>query len=147
MAKQKPAKSNSTKDRPNESVQSKTAWLRQLWDWFRQPEVWGVLALSTLAFCIILYFYPFPATMSDTGEYVLRAERKITGVFRPFGYSWFILKLHEISGTVRSLVIAQFLLHVSSVIYFLRAVLHFFPAQSSRYKWALIVLLDRKSVV
>lgn len=108
---------------------------------FQAEEVWGILALSLVLFALVIYFYPFPATFSDSGDYIFRAKKQTPGVFRPFGYSWFLMQLHTVVQSARGLTVTQLILHVAALIYFVRAVLNYFPTLSRVYRWALIVLL------
>ena len=110
------------------------------------PEVALTAFLVVVAFVGITFCYPFPATLTDTGQYVDRAAEKIIGIYRPFGYSWFLLQVHRMSGTVRALTLAQGLLHGASLICFVRAVVHLFPDLSRPYRWLLVAGLSLNPV-
>ncbi|MBK6929690.1 MAG: hypothetical protein IPH12_02085 [Saprospirales bacterium] len=107
----------------------------------RQPHVWGVALLSLLAWFLVVYAYPFPAIMSDSGDYVLRAQKQMPGVFRPFGYSWFLMKLHTVVQSARGLSLTQLLLHIGALIYFLQAIRHCFQPVSRALNWLLTAFL------
>jgi hypothetical protein len=81
---------------------------------------WAIIGGLFIAILIFLkIYYPYPQTLSDTGNYVLSATTgKING-YRPYGYSAFLSFFHGLSADVKFVVDWQWLLTFFSVAFFL----------------------------
>ncbi|NNK88986.1 MAG: hypothetical protein HKO89_00095 [Saprospiraceae bacterium] len=84
------------------------------------------------SFYIIVYIltlkaYPYPDVTPDSGTYILSAKRMLISGYRPFGYSWFLNYIHEISNGVNLLFFSQYLLNALASLFFLFTIKYFFP--------------------
>jgi hypothetical protein len=90
---------------------------------------WAIIGGLFIAILVFLkIYYPYPQTLSDTGNYVLSATTgKING-YRPYGYSAFLSFFHGISTDVKFVVDWQWFMTFLSVSFFLFTVKFLFRA-------------------
>jgi hypothetical protein len=122
MAKQqpKPAQKEATRPKPKaKPAPQGPSFFKFLWDKEQRID-WAIIAglfVAILAFLKI--YYPYPQTLSDTGNYVLSATSgKING-YRPYGYSGFLSFFHGLSTDVTFVVDWQWFMTFLSVGFFL----------------------------
>lgn len=97
----------------------------------QQLTEWIICFLSCLAgYLCITYFYPYPATYSDSFSYVAAAADNQFYIFRPFGYSAFLRFLHPISSSMAFVVISQFFLYFISVSLLVLSLKKYYPLKA-----------------
>jgi len=106
---------------------------QQRWDWI----IMTVLCL--IGYIAVKYFYPYPATMSDSGSYVVAAMNDMFSFYRPFGYSYFLQIIHSISSSVHAVFIFQMLLYFISTAVFAFTIKYFF-SPNNKILWYLLLL-------
>ena len=122
MAKQqpKPAPKEAPKPKPKaKPVPQGPSFLKFLMDKEQRID-WAIIGGLFIAILIYLkLYYPYPMTLSDTGNYVLSATTgKING-YRPYGYSGFLSFFHGLSTDVKFVVDWQWFMTFLSVTFFL----------------------------
>jgi hypothetical protein len=111
-------------------AKKKFSWLRFALPKFLREEKLELIGFSTIlcvVFFIIHLCYPTAFITSDSGDYVSCAIFKSFGGFRPVGYSWFLIFIHFFSTRLGVTILAQFLLHSISALYFVFTIRRFFP--------------------
>lgn len=79
-----------------------------------------------IVYFVLIYLYPFPDGISDSGGYVLSAlENQYLG-YRPFGYSKFLIKLHGISTSISFVVFVQYWLNAICTVFFIFTIKYLF---------------------
>ena len=122
MAKQqpKPVQKEQPKPKPKaKPVAQGPSFIKFLLDKEQRMD-WAIIGGSFIAILIFLkVYYPYPQTLSDTGNYVLSAiSGKING-YRPYGYSGFLSFFHSFSADVKFVVDWQWFMTFVSVGFFL----------------------------
>ncbi|MDR3341013.1 MAG: hypothetical protein LBT25_13180 [Candidatus Symbiothrix sp.] len=93
-------------------------------------------------YIVLKLCYPFPATMSDSGGYVVSAQNNLFSFYRPFGYSCFLRIIHFFSSSVHAVFAVQMLLYAASIAFFALSVKYFFRPTHHKVIWyALLVFL------
>lgn len=80
----------------------------------------------------LTYFYPFPDGISDSGLYLLSAAKNEFYGYRPFGYSEFLIVLHDFVVSISFVVFVQYWLSVLVTLFFVFS-LHFFIKPINHY--------------
>ena len=88
--------------------------------------VWGIFYV--IAYFLIIYSYPFPDGISDSGAYVSSALHHSYDGYRPYGYSQFLILIHSFSTSFRLVVFVQFLLNALGTLFFVFTVRYFFQS-------------------
>jgi hypothetical protein len=84
-----------------------------------------------IAYIALIYLYPFADGISDTGGYIQSAAQNKYLGYRPFGYSAFLIMLHNISGSMSFLVFAQYWLSAISTILLVFTVKYFYRPKNN----------------
>ena len=98
----------------------------------KQWADWAIVFLCTLAGSLLIkYFYPWPAIINDSYDYLTMAlALDGKGVFnpvRPFGYSQFLRAIGVFSHSTNAVVLVQGLCYACSLTLFLLAVKKYWP--------------------
>jgi len=101
-----------------------------------------IIIFYVLAFIILKYLYPYPDGISDSGGYVAAAISKVYDGYRPFGYSRFLILVHNYSSSISFLVFLQYFINVIASIFFIFSLKYFFtPKNNYVFSGTLIVSL------
>jgi len=101
-----------------------------------------IIIFYVLAFIILKYLYPYPDGISDSGSYVAAAISKVYDGYRPFGYSRFLILVHNYSSSISFLVFLQYFINVIASIFFIFSLKYFFtPKNNYVFLGTLIVSL------
>jgi len=92
----------------------------------QKRELIVLVGVYLVLYFLMLYFYPFPNGISDSGGYVLSASQDKYLGYRPFGYSWFLIFLHHLSCSIHFVVIIQAFLNMIGTLFFIFSVHYFF---------------------
>lgn len=106
-----------------------------------KPQLLDLLFMGfvcIIGFIIIKLYYPYPATMSDSGGYVIGAKQDVFSFYRPFGYSMFLQFMHSISSSINAVFIIQTLLYFISTAFFALSIKFYFPP-NNKYLWYLLL--------
>lgn len=107
---------------------------------FRREQLadWLLIAACTLVGCLVIkWFYPWPALVNDSYDYLSMALRRHFVPVRPFGYSVFLNLVGIFSHAPGSILIVQGGLYAVSAGLFLLAVKKYWPP---RRRWTFMVL-------
>ncbi len=86
---------------------------------------------------ILIYLYPYPDGISDSNGYIDAAiQGQYTG-YRPFGYSEFLILLHNYSNSISFVVLVQFWLNAFSSILFIQGIKYLFKIEKRYLKLSL----------
>jgi hypothetical protein len=108
----------------------------------QKKDVLFILILYTIAFILMKYLYPYPDGISDSGGYVAAAIREGYDGYRPFGYSRFLMIIHNFSSSISLLVFVQYFINVIASIYFILSLKYFFASNNKfLYYGSLVVAL------
>lgn len=89
---------------------------------------------------IILYnLYPVPCWYYDTNNYLQSAEAGTFSGYRPFGYSWFLIKIRNFSGTMYAVYFFQFWVNAVASVLFVEAVKFIFKPKTNWLYYAFCV--------
>ncbi|MDR1884452.1 MAG: hypothetical protein LBR26_17015 [Prevotella sp.] len=89
---------------------------------------WIILILGCITGYIVLKTcYPYPATISDSGTYVDAAATDTFIFYRPFGYSYFLQTVHNISDSIHAVFIVQIILYLIAAAAFSFVLKHVIP--------------------
>ena len=103
-----------------------------------QSGDWLFVLSCTLAACLVMvYFYPYPTFITDSFDYIMVARSQTFWPIRPYGYPVFLSHLHQLSGSIWSIIVSQGLLYALSLTLLLLAIKKYWPP---RRKWAFRVL-------
>lgn len=91
----------------------------------QRREIVFILGIYLLFYTIIIWLYPLPSTLVDSANYIHCASLMKIGGFRPFGYSWYLNFIHNVTPSITFLVISQFALNAFATLYFLFTVKYF----------------------
>lgn len=133
MNKEKQLKKNKIQKREVESFLSFISKKAQLLDWL----LLGGICL--IGYIFVKYYYPYPATMSDSGGYVVNAVQDRFSFYRPFGYSYFLQFMHSISSSINTIFIVQILLYFISTTFFAFTIKYFF-IPNKKYIWYILLV-------
>jgi hypothetical protein len=104
---------------------------------------WIIIAVICLiGYIVVKYFYPYPATMSDSGLYVVSAMKNRFSFYRPFGYSYFLQITHSLSSNIHTVFIFQMLLYFISTAVFAFTIKYFFFPKKKNIWYSLLVFLS-----
>lgn len=99
---------------------------------------WLLVFACTLAGCLLIrHFYPWPALVNDSYDYLSMAREHSFVPVRPLGYSYFLRLIGIFSHAPGSILIAQGIVYALSIGVLLLAVKKYWPP---RRKWAFRVL-------
>ena len=84
--------------------------------------------------------YPFPGGTADSGSYVAAGMRGFYDGYRPYGYSNFLVALHNISENINFVVVIQYILNAISSIFFVFTIKYFFKPASKVVYYSFIIL-------
>jgi hypothetical protein len=82
-------------------------------------DQWIMITLFALISASLYYCYPFPHMVSDSQEYISSAERLANNPYHPIGYSLFLALVHFFYSSTQAIVVAQALIYLVSVLYFI----------------------------
>lgn len=82
--------------------------------------IWSVL--FTTGFFVFLYCYPNPLTFYESRGYVDAAIANAWDFYRPFGYSKFLILIHDYSNSPVAVYIAQFIIFMFSSLFFISSI-------------------------
>ncbi|MDR2083673.1 MAG: hypothetical protein LBP67_01590 [Bacteroidales bacterium] len=99
-----------------------------------------ICGICILAYIILKIFYPFPATVTDSGGYVVCAQKDFFSFYRPFGYSFFLQQIYAISKSIHAVFIAQMIIYLISVAFFSFTLKYFFKPNKKAIWYTLLVL-------
>ena len=108
----------------------------------QQPDWIIISALCLIGYLVLKYFYPYPATMSDSGSYVVTAMDDRFSFYRPFGYSYFLQIIHSVSSGVHAIFIFQILLYFVSTAVFAFTIKYLFPPNKKIIWYFLLLFLS-----
>ena len=91
-----------------------------------------------MGYVFLKIFYPYPATMSDSGGYVVSAVQDMFSFYRPFGYSAFLQFMYSISSSIHAVFIIQMLLYFLSTVFFALTIKYFF-SPNNKYLWYVLL--------
>ena len=94
----------------------------------RRLLFYGIFYLIT--YLVLVYLYPFPDGISDSGGYVQSASQNKYLGYRPFGYSKFLIILHDISTSISFVVFVQYWLNAISTVFFIFTIKYFYKPQN-----------------
>ena len=90
-----------------------------------------ILLYTAVGFLLIKLFYPYPALVSDSYDYLAMAYHmnagQIFNPLRPCGYPYFLRFIHLFSGSVWAVIIAQGLIYAFSLTLLFLAVKKYWP--------------------
>ncbi|MDQ1332182.1 MAG: hypothetical protein QG576_216 [Bacteroidota bacterium] len=89
------------------------------------------LTLYLVMFLILTWLYPYPASISDSGSYVMAAFNNSPDTYRPFGYSRFLISVHKWSPSIHFLVFIQYFLNAVSTLFLVFTVKYFFRTRNN----------------
>jgi hypothetical protein len=110
-------KRNKSKD-----LESKESFIKFLLRKDNKVQLLIFFLFYCLLYVILVYLYPYPASISDSGAYVKAALNNRIDTFRPFGYSKFLIILHGWSESIHFLVLIQYLISALSTLFFIFSV-------------------------
>ena len=138
MSKEKKASQKVTTKAANESGPSFFSFLLSKENWVNLGLFFG---LHLLIFIFLKIYYPYPATETDSGNYILSAiNGKING-YRPMGYSSFLAFFGTFSNDIQFVVTWQWFVTMLCSFFFVFT-LHYIYRLKNYLLWALIVLLS-----
>ena len=100
-----------------------------------------IVGICALAFIVLRTVYPYPATMSDSGGYVLTAMNNVFNFYRPFGYSQFLRIVYFFSSSIHAVFTVQIILYAVSIAFFALTIKYFFKPQSQIVWYILLIIL------
>ena len=89
-----------------------------------------------VVYVALIYLYPFADGISDTGGYIQSAAQNKYLGYRPFGYSKFLIILHNISTSMSFIVFVQYWLSAISTMLFVFTIKYFYRPQNNIIEWA-----------
>jgi hypothetical protein len=107
---------------------------------FRKEQLpdWAVVLFCTLAGCLLIrHFYPYPAIVNDSYDYLSMAIKNEFYPLRPFGYSFFLRIVGLFSHKTGAILVSQGIVYVLSLGAFLLCIKKYWPP---RHKWAYLIL-------
>ena len=94
----------------------------------KQWADWGLIFISTLVGCFVIkYYYPWPALVHDSYDYLSMAQANKFFSLRPFGYSLFLRGVGAFSRSAGAILVAQALVYVLCIGLLLLAVKKYWP--------------------
>jgi hypothetical protein len=94
----------------------------------QRNEIIIILSFYAIAFVVFVNLYPFPATLTDSANYVYCAKMQQPGGYRPYGYSWFLDFVHSFVSALWFVTFIQFLLTALSTLFFAYTIKYFFKS-------------------
>lgn len=100
--------------------------------------------LYGILYGLMIYLYPYPASISDSGAYVNAAVKDRIDTFRPFGYSRFLIIIHGLSSSIHLLVFIQYFLCAISTMFFVFTIKFLFQPRNTilYYLFALFAIFS-----
>lgn len=118
-----------------------------IWQKDQRYEFLTMLVTFVFLYIIISVTYPYPATMADSGNYILSAKTTTINAYRPIGYSWFIYFIHFFSHKISAIFTGQFIFNAFSQIVFLFTIKYFFQLRKFIYYLLSTLLILSPSIL
>ena len=112
----------------------------------QKKDLLFIIIFYVLAFIILKYLYPYPDGISDSGSYVAAAYNQVYDGYRPFGYSRFLIQVHNFSSSISFLVFVQYFINVIASIYFIFTLKYFF-APKNKYIFIGMLIVSLCSIL
>ncbi len=87
------------------------------------------LVVFIVLMIVFQQYYPYTVLTGDSGDYILRAKERSMGLFRPYGYSFFLYMLHSISDQISVIIYGQSILYFLSTSFLVFTVKFFFAGK------------------
>lgn len=88
------------------------------------------LFIYIVLYILLTYLNPYPASISDSGAYVNAALNNRIDTYRPFGYSQFLISVHNWSTSIHFLVGVQYFINAISTLLFIFSIKFLFQPKS-----------------
>lgn len=100
-------------------------------------QLLALLSVYVVVYILLVYLYPYPAGISDSGSYVRAASENMPDTYRPFGYSRFLIMIHGLNHSIHFLVFCQFLINAACTLFLLFTIKFLFPPRRRALFWLL----------
>lgn len=97
--------------------------------------------LSFILFYLLKLAYPMPDMFTDVHSYIFAASKEVEVYYRPYGYSWFLNKLHGFSTSINLVVWMQHLIFTFSSLFLLTSIDYLIGFKNKYIKWAGWILI------
>lgn len=98
--------------------------------WTNRSICLVVIVISISQLLVFRYFYPFPEFTSDSYSYLYEASNQPSLCILPIGYSMVLAALHRLSGSDTTVVVFQYILLISTFLFFYLIVNRFYALGS-----------------